>query len=212
MERGSVSPARIGDSIVLEKAIMLPDEFEAIVGSGFWELFDESHRCRSCQVGLPCERGGKGCRPKELIDAGEFTNLVTQIGDQYYGERAAGIASPPAQVTGMQLGTGATAAAKTGAGAAVVTYVAGSNVAIDGGFPTSALNGASRRIAWKTTWPAGTATTNGLNEVVIINQAIATNAAAPAANTISRALLAPVVNKGANDSLAVTWNHDLLGA
>jgi hypothetical protein len=29
---------------------------------------------------------------------------------------------------------------------------------------------------------------------------------------VSRALLSPVVNKGASDSLAVTWNHTLLGA
>jgi len=60
-----------------------------------------------------------------------FDNLITQVGDQYYGERAAGIGSPPNQVTGMRLGTGSTAVAKTGAGAAIVTYTTGSNVAID---------------------------------------------------------------------------------
>jgi hypothetical protein len=142
----------------------------------------------------------------------EFKNLITQIGDQYYGERAAGIASPPAQVTGMQLGTGSTAVAKTGAGAAVVTYVSGSNVAIDASWPTSALSGSSRRIQWKTTWAAGVATANNIAEVVLINQNIATNSGAAAAATISRALLSPTVNKGASDTLAVTWNHDLLGA
>jgi hypothetical protein len=162
-----------------------------IVGHGFWELF-----------------GPNG----ELKDRGSFRNLISQIGDQYYGERAAGIASPPAQVTGMQLGTGTTAVAKTGAGAAVVTYISGSAVALDGGFPTSALSGSSRRIQWKVTWPAGTATATGIAEVVLINQSVGTNSGAAAAATISRALISPTKDKGAADTLAVTWNHDLLGA
>lgn len=143
-------------------------------------------------------------------------NLITQVGDQYYGERAAGIASPPAQVTGMRLGTGgATTSAKTGAGAAIVTYLAGSNKAIDGGFPTSALNSGSRRIAFKTSWAAGQGTGNGINEAVITNETPLTDVAGSAANTIARAdntLMTPTVNKGALDTLAVTWYHDLLGA
>lgn len=174
-------------------ALVIPstDEVTRFLGHGFWELFDEDG---------------------DLTDCGEFTNLITQVGDQYYGERAAGIASPPAQVTGMQLGTGSTAVAKTGAGAALVTLVAASLVAIDGGFPTSALNGAARRIQWKTTWAAGTATSNGIAEVALVNQSTGTQTVAPAAATISRALLSPTVNKGAGDTLAVTWNHDLTGA
>lgn len=148
----------------------------------------------------------------EVKEAGFFKNLITQIGDQYYGERAAGIASPPAQATGMQLGTGTTAVAKTSTGAGIVTLVASSLVAIDGGFPTSALSGSSRRIQWKTTWAAGTATANSIAEVALVNQSTGTQTVAPAANTIARALLSPTVNKGANDTLAVTWNHDLLGA
>src|SRR5690348_3862541 len=57
-----------------------------------------------------------------LKELGAFTNLITDIGDNYYMERAAGISSPPNQVTGMKLGTGTTAVAKSGAGAAIVTY------------------------------------------------------------------------------------------
>jgi hypothetical protein len=142
----------------------------------------------------------------------EFENLVTEVGDEYYGERAAGIASPPSQVTGMQLGTGTTAVAKTGAGAAIVTLVASSLVAIDGSFPTSALSGSARRIQWKTTWNAGVATANDIAEVALVNQSTGTQTVAPAAATISRALLSPDVDKAAGDTLAVTWNHDLLGA
>lgn len=139
-------------------------------------------------------------------------NLVTRIGDQFYGERAAGISSPPGQVTGMQLGTGSTAPAKTGAGAAIVSHVSNSLVAIDALFPSSSLSGSSRRIQWKTTWGAGVATATGIAEVVLANQSTGVQTAVPEANTIARALLSPTVNKGAGDTLAVTWNHDLLGA
>jgi hypothetical protein len=138
-------------------------------------------------------------------------NMITQVGDQYYGERAAGIGSPPAQVTGMRLGTGSTAPAKTGAGAAIVTYATGSHVAIDGTYPQSSLNGAARRITWRSTWAAGVATVNGIAEAVITNETPLTNVAGTAANTISRALVSPVVNKGASDTLEITWHHDLQG-
>lgn len=149
----------------------------------------------------------------ELKGYFEGPNLVTQVGDQYYGERAAGIASPPAQITGMRLGTGSTAVAKTGAGAALVTYLSGSNKALDGGYPTSSLNGSSRRITWRRTYAAGEATTaSAITEAVLVNDTIATDATSTAANTISRVLVAGVGSKGASDTLTVTWNHDLLGA
>lgn len=153
-----------------------------------------------------------GRRGLILAQTVEFENLVTQVGDQYYGERAAGITSPPAQVTGMQLGTGTTAPAKTGAGAAIVTLTAASLVAIDATWPQSSIPGTARRIQWKTTWAAGVATANTIAEVALVNQSTATQTAAPASATIARALLSPTVDKAAGDQLVVTWNHDLLGA
>jgi hypothetical protein len=144
----------------------------------------------------------------ELIDYEEIANLVTQVGDEYYSERAAGISSPPAQVTGMQLGTGVTAAAKTGGGAAIGTYISGSNVAIDGTYPQSNNTGT---ITWRVTYPAGTATNAAITEVALINQSIATNSGAAAADTVARAVFS-AKNKGASDSLVVTWTHAILGA
>jgi hypothetical protein len=138
-------------------------------------------------------------------------NLVTQVGDQYFGDRGAGIGSIAA-ITGMQLGTGSTAVAKTGAGAGIVTLVTASLVALTGGFPASTLNGSSRRIQYQVLWAAGTATATGINEVALVNQATGTQTVAPASATIARALLSPVVNKGAADTLTVTWSIDLLGA
>lgn len=115
--------------------------------------------------------------------------------------------------SGMKLGTGSTAVAKTGAGAALVTYLAGSNHAFDATFPSSALNGTSRRIAYQVTYAAGQATTaSAITEAVIVNDTIATDATSTAANTISRILLTGISAKGATDTLTVTWNHDLLGS
>lgn len=145
-----------------------------------------------------------------LAERLEIHNLITQTGDQYYGERAAGISSPPGQVTGMKLGTGSTAVAKTGAGAALVTYLSGSQKAIDGSYPASSLVSTSRQIQWKTSWGAGVVNGSALREVVLINDVLA-DASSSAANTIARALFGPMT-LGSLDTLAITWNHLLLGS
>lgn len=135
-------------------------------------------------------------------------NVITQIGDQRYAEAGAGISGPPAAPTGMQLGTGTTAPAKTGTGAASIgNVVANSLVAI--GTPTSALNGSVRRITYTATWPAGTATANGISEVALVNQSTGTQTVAPTSASLSRALLSPTVNKGTGDSLSITYTHDI---
>lgn len=147
-----------------------------------------------------------------LIARCQTSNLVTQVGDQIYGERGAGVSGAAAAPTGMKLGTGGTAVAKTGAGAALVTYLSTSNKAFDATYPQSALNGAARRVTYKRTYAAGEATTaSPITEVVVTNDTIATDATSTAANTLSRALLTGIGSKGATDTLAVTWTQDLQG-
>lgn len=136
-------------------------------------------------------------------------NLITAVGDQYYAGRAALASSLPAQVTGMKLGTGSTAPAKSGAGAALVTYLSGSNKAIDGGYPTAS----GGVVTWRRTYAAGEATTaSAITEVALVTTTIATDATSTAADTIARALLSGIASKGAGDTLTVTWTHTLLGA
>lgn len=149
-----------------------------------------------------------------LIERGEGRNLVTQVGDQMYYERGGGISSPPAAPTGMRLGTGANTGAnapsKTSTGAALATYLSGSNKAFDATYPQSALNGASRRITYKVTYGAGVATTtSAITEAVIVNDTIATDATSTAANTIARVAVTGVSSKGSSDVLTITWNNDL---
>lgn len=146
-----------------------------------------------------------------------FANLITTAGDQYYAQKAiVGISpanpSAPTAVNGMKLGTGTTAAAKSGAGAALVTYLSGSNIAFDSTYPSAAAVGGDGgwNATYKTTWAAGTATNSAITEAVIVNDQ-ATNATSTAANSICRVTFT-AVNKGASDSLAITWTHKFLGA
>lgn len=140
----------------------------------------------------------------------EYTteNIITAIGNQMIAEQSANISTPPARPTGMRLGTGTTAVATTGAGAALVTYKAGSNATIIA--PTSGAGaGTSRRITWGGSWAAGVATDTALAEAVIVNDTIATDATTGAPNTMARVLLSPQINKGAADTLSLTWQWDI---
>lgn len=164
----------------------------------------------------PIDRSAiRGVVVAELVDAEgrlkarcEVRNLITTVGDQFYAGRAALASGLPAQVTGMKLGGGSTAPAKSGAGAALVTYLANSHQAIDGGYPTAAAG----VVTWRATFAAGKATTvSPITEVVLVTDALA-DATSAAANTICRALLTGIGSKGAADSLVVTWTHTILGA
>lgn len=135
-------------------------------------------------------------------------NLVTSVGDQLYASRGAGLTSS-AVPTGMKLGTGSTAVAKSGSGSALTTYLAGSNKAFDATFP-SATGGVA---SYKRTYAAGEATTaSAITEVVIVTDTIATDATSSEANTVARALLTGIGSKGASDTLTITWTHTVLGA
>lgn len=140
-----------------------------------------------------------------LIRSGVEKNIVTQVGDQMYAERGAGITATPVP-TGMKLGSGTTAAAKTGAGAALVTYIANSHQAFDATYPQSALNGGARRITYRSTFAAGKGTGN-IQELVIVNETLS-DATSAAANTVHR-IVSAVGTKAAGDSLVVTWTYDL---
>lgn len=144
----------------------------------------------------------------ELKGRCETHNLVTAVGLQYYAGRAALASGLPAQVTGFRLGAGSTAPSPTGAGAAIVTYLAGSNKANDATFPTVVAG----VVTWKRTYAPGEATTaSPITEVVLNTDTIANDNAttATAANTIARALLTGIGSKAAGDTLTITWTHTL---
>lgn len=136
-------------------------------------------------------------------------NLITSTGDNFYVARAAATSGLPAAATGMKLGTGSTAVAKTGGGAALTTYLTGSNKAFDATFPSVSTNVAT----YKRTYAAGEATSaSNITEAVIVNDTIGTDATSVAGATISRALLASPAPKAAGDTLTITWTHTITGA
>jgi hypothetical protein len=147
-----------------------------------------------------------------LIEVQSFANAITTAGDEYYAKRGvAGIGTPnlsqPTLMNGMKLGTGTTAAAKSGAGAALVTYESASNNLFDTTHPATVdeTGDTGWSAEYKNTWGAGDVTETALTEAVIVNDAN-TDATSSAANTISRVVFT-AINKGASDSLAITWKH-----
>ena len=138
-------------------------------------------------------------------------NLVTDYGDEHVGERM----SLDAQdiVTGMRLGTGATAAAKAGAGAAIVTYESGSNEDLDA---VSVGSDKGAGLGWRQahvcTWIAGDVTEVALAEVVLSDENPLTDVAGVVGDTVARFVFGSTIDKQAGDSLEVTWNVDFLGA
>jgi len=138
-------------------------------------------------------------------------NLVTDYGDDFIATRM--FDNAVNIVTGMRLGTGVTAAAKNGAGAAIVTYISGSQEALDA-TATDATKGAGA--GWRTTyvctWIAGDVTNAAIAEIVLTNETALTDVAGAVGNTVARYVFGATIDKQAGDSLEVTWQIDVLGA
>lgn len=152
-----------------------------------------------------------------IKDIEPFANRITTFGDEYYAKRAAaGIGTPnlaqPTLANGMKLGTGTTAAAKSGAGAALVTYEAASNNLFDTTHPAlvDETGDTGWSVVYKNTWAAGDVTDPALTEAVVVNDA-QTDATSAAGNTIARVVFT-AKNKTADDTLAITWSHTFNGA
>lgn len=146
-----------------------------------------------------------------------FSNLITDAGDLYIARKiivGTGPANPsaPTVANGMKLGTGTTAAAKSSTGAALITYLSGSNATFDTGYAQTENLGAGAGVnaVFKSTWAAGTATSAAITEAVIVNDA-GTDATTSEANTYARTVFS-AINKGSSDSLAITWKWKSLGS
>jgi hypothetical protein len=154
----------------------------------------------------------------QLKDERQVKNLITDAGDLYYAGKAIALGQPanpaaPTIMSGMKLGTGTTAVAKAGAGAALVTYTAGQNAnkPFDASFPATVNLGAGLGVngQYRSTWAAGQFTNAAITEAVIVNDA-GTDATSTAANTAHRVVFT-AINKGASDTLVITWNAKFLG-
>lgn len=154
-----------------------------------------------------------------LKDVRSVKNLITDNGDLYYATMGIAGVMPsntdaPDLATGMKLGTGTTAAAKNGAGAAIgAGYISGSNKAFDATYPKINNLGAGNGVQaqYVTTWAAGDATNSAITEIAIVTEDISSDTTSLEAETISRAVFS-AINKTASDTLVATWNHLFKGA
>lgn len=185
----------VADEAFIQEERDLPADSMGLTGHVIIELFDKDGNLKERQ---------------------EVDNLITDAGDLYYATRALSAVTPAApadatKMTGMKLGTGTTAVAKSGAGAALVTYISGSNKAFDATFPLTVNLGGGLGVnaQYKTTWGAGVVTNAAIAEAVITNDA-GTDATSTAANTAKR-ITFTAINKTATDTLAITWNAKFLG-
>jgi hypothetical protein len=135
-------------------------------------------------------------------------NIVTGQGDKF---AAKAIFTAAYATWGMKLGTATTEASKSGAGSFVAAgdYVAGSAKALDDSTPKG---GATDDIVqFRRLWAAGEATANNINRVSIVDNT--TNAGeADATHTYAISVFAAAINKGADDTLTVTWKVTYLGS
>ncbi len=138
-------------------------------------------------------------------------NLVTDYGDDMVATRT--ILDAIEVVTGMKLGTGATAASKAGAGGTLVTYISGSQEALDApaGEATKGA-GSGWRITYICTWIAGDVTNGAIAEVVLTNETPLTDVNSALTDVVARFVFGATIDKQAGDSLEVTWQMDFLGA
>ena len=151
--------------------------------------------------------------PDGLVKQIEWgSNLVTDHGDEHIGERIA--LDGQDIVTGMRLGNdSATAASKAGAGSNIVTYISGSQEALDAVAVGSDLgSGVGWRQAHVCTWIAGDVTDADIEEAVLTDETPITDVAGASGNVVARFIFGTTIDKQAGDSLEVTWNLDALGA
>ena len=121
-------------------------------------------------------------------DSREFKNLVVTAGKTFIASSMLKTTNSPAAMTHMGLGTGTTAAAV--GDTALQTAIAGSRVTF------SSATSSTNVVTYVASFPAGTGT-GAVTEAGIFN-------ATPAGTMLCRVVFA-VVNKGANDTIAITW-------
>ncbi len=151
--------------------------------------------------------------PDGYIKQIEFgNNLVTDNGDEELATRIFSDAEDI--VTGMRLGNDSvTAASKAGAGSNIVTYITGSQEALDSVATfTDKGAGLGGRATHVCTWIAGDITDADIEETVLTSETPITDVAGASTNVVARFIFASTIDKQAGDSLEVTWHLDILGA
>jgi hypothetical protein len=118
----------------------------------------------------------------------EVPNIVTTAGKTFIAARIAGTSA--AVMGWMEVGTGSTAAAVGDTALGAVVASSRTATSVSGGTPSS------NTVVYATTFPAGTGT-GALTEAGVFN--------ASSSGTMLCRTVFSVINKGASDSMTITW-------
>lgn len=149
-----------------------------------------------------------------LKQKGDGCNIVTTQGDNYYVDQLSDAGAGAVDL--MALGTGTAAVAKGDTWVGGFFSDNGSAVAGKGAVSTLTNSGTPANLQYVGTFGAGYATENGITRVILTNiDPSADGNGTPDGATqfcVAHGTITPTVNKGANDSLVVTWDITFLGA
>lgn len=165
----------------------------------------------------------KGIISYELFDkhgflkqSGTTENVITVQGNAYYVDRLSDQGGSAAQL--IVLGTSDVAPGTTDVW--VGSAFAGNGTVLAGGttgvVAISTNSGTASSLQYVGTFGAGYATQTGITEAIITNRnPEADGNGTPNATTtfcVSHGTLNPAVNKGASDTLIITWDHLFVGS
>lgn len=147
---------------------------------------------------------------------GETTNIVTNGGDDYYVDQLSDAGGSVAQA--FFLGTGTANVGKSDSW--VAGYFSGNGTTVAGSgavaITTHPTGGSENTLRYSGTFTAGYATQNGITRIGLANMVAAADGNGTPNNTttffIAHGTINPTVNKGASDTLVVTWDHTFTGA
>jgi len=146
--------------------------------------------------------------------SGKACNIVTTQGDNYFVDQLSDAGA--ANLHLMVLGTGTANVAKGNTWVAGYYADNGSAVAGKGTVNPITNSGTPGNLQLVGTFAAGYATENGITRVGYTNMAAASDGNGTPNNSttffIAHGTIDPTVNKGASDSLIVTWDISFLGA
>lgn len=149
----------------------------------------------------------------KLKQRGDACNIVTTQGDKYFVDQLSDAGA--ATIKLMALGTGTANVAK--ADTWVAGYFSGNGSAATGQGTVSPITnvGTAANLQYVGTFEAGYATQNGITRAIITNlNPSADGNGTPNASTtfcVAHGTLTPTVNKGASDTLVITWDISFLG-
>lgn len=147
---------------------------------------------------------------------GETTNIVTNGGDDYYVDQLSNQDGSVAQA--FFLGTGTANVSKSDSWVAGPFSGNGTNVAGSGlvAITTHPTGGSENTLRYTGTYVAGYSTQNDIQRIGLANMVAASDGNGTPDNSstffIAHGTISPTVNKGASDTLVVTWDHTFLGA